>query len=101
IRDQDSIFRLFTELGNEVKIVIHAAGQPSHDWAAREPATDFTINANGTLVMLEATRKFSAEAAFIFMSTNKVYGDTPNRPPLEELESRWELRKSHAWSEPG
>jgi CDP-paratose 2-epimerase len=63
--------------------------------------TDFTINANGTLVMLEATRKFCPEAAFIFMSTNKVYGDTPNRLPFEELETRWEIRKSHAYAESG
>jgi CDP-paratose 2-epimerase len=63
--------------------------------------TDFTINANGTLVMLEATRKFCPEAPFIFMSTNKVYGDTPNRLPLEELETRWEIRKSQVYSDCG
>src|SRR4029077_2565576 len=69
--------------------------QPSHDWAAREPVTDFTINANGTLTLLEATRKFAPEAVFIFTSTNKVYGDLPNALPLVELPLRWELDASH------
>ena len=63
---------------SDIKLVIHAAAQPSHDWAAREPVTDFTINANGTLNLLEATRKYAPEAVFIFTSTNKVYGDRPN-----------------------
>jgi CDP-paratose 2-epimerase len=101
IRNQDAIFTLFRSLQEEIRLVVHAAGQPSHDWAAQEPMTDFTINANGTLLMLEATRKFCPEAAFIFMSTNKVYGDTPNRLPLEELEKRWEIRQSHAYAERG
>ena len=70
---------------------IHAAAQPSHDWAARDPQTDFGVNANGTLNLLEATRRFAPDATFIFCSTNKVYGDTPNRLPLEELETRLEL----------
>ncbi|HTR30714.1 MAG TPA: NAD-dependent epimerase/dehydratase family protein, partial [Puia sp.] len=81
----------------DIKLVLHTAAQPSHDWAAREPLTDFTVNANGTLTMLEATRKFCPEAVFIFTSTNKVYGDTPNRLPLVELESRWEIAESHPY----
>jgi CDP-paratose 2-epimerase len=101
IRNQDDIFAIFRDLAKDIRLVIHAAAQPSHDWAAREPATDFTINANGTLVMLEATRKFCPEAAFIFMSTNKVYGDTPNKLPIEESETRWEIQKSHAYFEHG
>ncbi|MBM4305052.1 MAG: NAD-dependent epimerase/dehydratase family protein, partial [Deltaproteobacteria bacterium] len=74
IRNQDEIFKIFKKYGSEICLVIHTAAQPSHDWAAREPFTDFTVNANGTLVLLEATRQFCPEATFIFTSTNKVYG---------------------------
>ena len=81
--------------------MIHTAAQPSHDWAAREPFTDFTINANGTLNMLEATRQFAPEAVFIFTSTNKVYGDTPNTLPLDELENRWEIAETHPFFKHG
>jgi CDP-paratose 2-epimerase len=76
---------------------VHAAAQPSHDWAARDPQTDFTVNANGTLNLLEAARKFCPEAPFIFTSTNKVYGDTPNRLPFRELEKRWEIEPGHEY----
>jgi nucleoside-diphosphate-sugar epimerase len=79
--------------------VIHAAAQPSHDWAAREPFTDFDINAVGTLNLLEATRLHAGDAAYIFTSTNKVYGDRPNLLPLEELETRWEIERSHTYSQ--
>lgn len=81
------------------KYLVHTAAQPSHDWAAGDPHTDFTVNANGTLVLLEATRQFCASAVFIFMSTNKVYGDTPNRLPLLELETRWEIAPGHYYEE--
>ncbi len=101
IRDQESIFRLFADLGQSVALVVHTAAQPSHDWAAREPFTDFTINANGTLVMLEATRQHCPDATFILTSTNKVYGDTPNSLPLVELETRWEVDPSHRYYERG
>lgn len=97
IRDRDAIEAIFQEHGSDVVLVIHAAAQPSHDWAARDPHTDFTVNANGTLVLLEATRKFSDSAVFIFTSTNKVYGDAPNRLPLEELETRWEISPGHQY----
>ena len=79
---------------------MHTAAQPSHDWAAREPQTDFTVNANGTLNLLEAARENCPEAPFVFTSTNKVYGDTPNRLPLRELETRWEIEPGHEF-EPG
>lgn len=95
IRDWESMRRIFSEYGHEVRLVVHTAAQPSHDWAAREPFTDFTINANGTLNLLEATRQFAPDAVFIFTSTNKVYGDSPNMLPLVELESRWEIAESH------
>ncbi len=97
VRDTDAILALFSRLGRDVELVVHAAAQPSHDWAAREPLTDFTVNANGTLSLLEATRLHSPDATFIFTSTNKVYGDTPNRLPLVEQESRFELAASHPY----
>jgi len=97
IRDQESIFKLFERYGKDIKLVVHTAAQPSHDWAARNPIMDFTVNANGTLVLLEATRKFAPEAVFIFVSTNKVYGDTPNYLPLIEKETRWEIDPGHAY----
>ncbi len=99
IRDQDAVDGVFRDCGGRIDVVVHTAAQPSHDWAAREPLTDFTINANGTLVLLEATRKFSPDAVFIFTSTNKVYGDTPNRLPLIEQETRWEIDPAHPFVE--
>ncbi len=98
IRDNDAIFALFAKYGRDISAVIHTAAQPSHDWAAREPFTDFTVNANGTLVMLEATRKYAPEATFIFTSTNKVYGDLPNYLPLIELKTRWEVDTTHPFA---
>lgn len=101
IRDQDAMERLFAHHGRSVALVIHTAAQPSHDWAAREPFTDFTVNANGTLNLLEMTRRHCPDAPFIFTSTNKVYGDTPNRLPLVETETRWELDPEHPFAEHG
>jgi CDP-paratose 2-epimerase len=101
IRDADAMDRLFALYGRAIALVIHTAAQPSHDWAAREPITDFTINANGTLVLLEMTRRHCPDAPFIFTSTNKVYGDTPNRLPLVELETRWAVDERHPFSRPG
>lgn len=101
IRDQKSMERLLREYGKDIKLIIHTAAQPSHDWAARDPFTDFTVNANGTLVLLEMTRKYCPEAVFIFTSTNKVYGDTPNNLPFIELETRWELEETHPYSKNG
>jgi CDP-paratose 2-epimerase len=98
IRDQGEIFNIFRRYGREIKLVIHTAAQPSHDWAAREPLTDFQVNALGTLNMLEATRQYCPDAVFIFTSTNKVYGDEANRLPLVELETRWEIDPSHPYS---
>ena len=101
IRDLEAIDKNFKKLGQNVELVVHAAAQPSHDWAAKEPHTDFTVNANGTLNILEAARKYCPEAVFIFTSTNKVYGDTPNNLPLVELETRWELKSEHKYAEFG
>jgi CDP-paratose 2-epimerase len=80
---------------------MHSAAQPSHDWAASDPTVDFTVNANGTSTLLEATRRFAPEAVFIFMSTNKVYGDRPNQLPLIELDTRWELDPAHPYAAMG
>jgi CDP-paratose 2-epimerase len=101
IRDVDAMVRTFARYGHAVGVVIHAAAQPSHDWAAREPITDFTTNANGTLVVLEAARQHCPDAPFIFTSTNKVYGDTPNRLPLVEGERRWTVEPHHPYSAHG
>ena len=95
IRDREAIETLFKEYSSDTVLIIHTAAQPSHDWAANDPHTDFTVNANGTLVLLEATRQFCPQAVFIFTSTNKVYGDTPNHLPLKELELRWEIEAEH------
>jgi CDP-paratose 2-epimerase len=95
IRDTESVSRVFAEHGPRIELVIHTAAQPSHDWAAKEPQTDFGVNANGTLNLLEAARANCQDASFVFCSTNKVYGDTPNRLPLQELETRLELPEDH------
>lgn len=100
IRDSETINKIFQKYSSNISLVIHTAAQPSHDWAARDPTMDFTINANGTLNLLEATRHHAPESPFIFTSTNKVYGDTPNRLPLVELESRWEIEATHTY-QPG
>lgn len=101
IRDGTGIRDLFKELNPNIEVIIHAAAQPSHDWAAKEPHTDFGINALGTLNLLEAARHYSPEAPFIFLSTNKVYGDTVNHLPMVELDSRWELDPAHPWAAHG
>jgi CDP-paratose 2-epimerase len=101
VRNEAAVEKLFRERAKEIVLVVHAAAQPSHDWAAREPFTDFTVNANGTLVMLEITRQYCPDATFIFTSTNKVYGDVPNGLPLVEQETRWEVAETHAFFEHG
>ena len=101
IRDTRELETVFLEYKSDIKVIIHTAAQPSHDWAAREPFTDFTVNANGTLNLLEFARRNCPEAAFIFTSTNKVYGDTPNNLPLVELENRWEVNESHPFFKEG
>ncbi len=97
IRDTAAMTELFKRHRRSIDAIVHTASQPSHDWAARDPQTDFTVNANGTLNLLEAARTFSPEAPFIFTSTNKVYGNTPNRLPLRELEKRWEIEPGHEY----
>lgn len=101
IRNVDELKPIFEKYSTDIKLIIHAAAQPSHDWAAREPFTDFTVNANGTLNLLEMTRLNCPEAVFIFTSTNKVYGDNPNYLPLIELETRWEIDTEHPYYKNG
>ena len=98
IRDADGVAGVFAG-ATDLRLVIHTAAQPSHDWAASDPQTDFGVNANGTLNLLEAARRHAPDATFVFCSTNKVYGDTPNFLPLEELETRLELPASHRYHE--
>jgi len=101
IRDREALDPIFREYIGEITLIVHTAAQPSHDWAAREPLTDFGVNAVGTLNLLELTRKYAPDATFIFTSTNKVYGDTPNALPLVEQETRWEVAATHPYAEHG
>lgn len=99
IRSKEGIKNVFKD--HKFDLIIHTAAQPSHDWAAKEPFTDFEINANGTLNLLENFRHYCPEAVFIFTSTNKVYGDTPNYLPLVEKDKRWEVDESHPFAKEG
>lgn len=101
IREYQKLIKIFLKYGSDVKLIIHTAAQPSHDWAAREPLTDFGVNATGTFHMLEFCRIHCPEAVFIFTSTNKVYGDRPNALPLIELDNRYEINSSHHYFENG
>jgi CDP-paratose 2-epimerase len=97
IRDAEGVTRVFARYRRQLELVVHTAAQPSHDWASSQPQVDFAINANGTLNLLEATRRHAPDATFVFTSTNKVYGDRPNDLPLLELETRLELPDDHRW----
>lgn len=97
IRDADAVAHVFADHAPGVELVIHTAAQPSHDWAASDPQTDFGVNANGTLNLLEATRRHAPDATFIFCSTNKVYGDLPNHLPLVQTPTRLELPSDHRY----
>ncbi|MDC0876558.1 NAD-dependent epimerase/dehydratase family protein [Candidatus Pelagibacter sp.] len=97
IRNKGNVINIFKKYSKKIKAIIHTAAQPSHDWAAKEPFTDFDVNANGTLNLLEAFRKYSPDASFLFTSTNKVYGDAPNYFPLNEKKFRYELKKNNKY----
>jgi CDP-paratose 2-epimerase len=97
IRDADAVRRVFERVGGDLDLVIHTAAQPSHDWAASDPQVDFGVNAVGTLNLLEAARAVKPDATFVFLSTNKVYGDTPNFLPLVDRGARLELPDDHQW----
>jgi CDP-paratose 2-epimerase len=98
IRNYDSLKKIFTKYKKSIKVIIHCAAQPSHDWAKNKAFIDFDINARGTLNLLELTKLYVPESPFVFMSTNKVYGDNPNKLPLIEKKTRWEIKKSHKYS---
>ncbi|NHC34878.1 NAD-dependent epimerase/dehydratase family protein [Scytonema millei] len=98
IRDSDRLDAIFQYYKQDIALVIHTAAQPSHDWAARDPFSDFSVNANGTLNLLQATRQHCPNTPFIFTSTNKVYGDLPNFLPLVELDRRWEIDPAHKYA---
>jgi len=97
IRNYLALEKIFQRYKKSIKLIIHSAAQPSHDWAKKNPFIDFNINALGTLNLLNLTKKYCYNAPFIFMSTNKVYGDNPNLLPLKELKSRWEVQKKHKY----
>jgi len=97
IRNFEKLKKIFKKYRKNIKVIIHAAAQPSHDWAKNEPFTDFDINAKGTLNLLDLTKSFCPKAPFIYMSTNKIYGDNPNSLPLVEKKTRWEIKNSHKY----
>jgi CDP-paratose 2-epimerase len=97
IRSREALEKIFKQYAKDISVIVHCAAQPSHDWAALEPHVDFEVNAMGTLNLLELARQHCIDATFIFLSTNKVYGDTPNFLPLQELESRWEIDRAHPY----
>ena len=97
IRDRDTLAGIFRKYGRDIAVVIHTAAQPSHDWAVRDPFTDFDVNAGGTLNILQNVRDHCIEAPVIHCSTNKVYGDRPNQLPYVEQDTRWELPADHPY----
>ena len=97
IRSLDLLEKVFKKYGKKISLIIHSAAQPSHDWAKTRPFIDFDINAKGTLNLLELNKRYCPETPFIFMSTNKVYGDNPNLLPLKEKKSRWEINSNHKY----
>jgi CDP-paratose 2-epimerase len=98
IRNFNALKKIFTKFSKNIKVIVHAAAQPSHDWAAKEPLTDFSINAVGTLNLLELCRQYCPKAVFIYVSTNKVYGDSPNFLPLKEKLYRYEVSSKSIFS---
>jgi CDP-paratose 2-epimerase len=92
IRDRQAVEELFEAHGFE--LIVHCAAQPSHDKAREIPLLDFEVNALGTMQLLEATRRYCRDAVFVFMSTNKVYGDAPNEIPMKELDTRYDYART-------
>jgi len=94
IRNYAALEKIFRKYKKNISLIVHCAAQPSHDYAKNFPVLDFNVNATGTLNLLELTKKYCADSPFIFMSTNKVYGDNPNKLKILEKKNRWELKKS-------
>ncbi len=97
IRNYGSLEKIFKKYRKRIKLIIHSAAQPSHDWAKNNVFEDFDINAKGTINLLDLTKKYCFDSPFIFMSTNKVYGDNPNRLPLTEKKTRWEIKSNNIY----
>ena len=93
IRNYENLKKVFKRFGKQISVIIHCAAQPSHDWARSKPFIDFDINAKGTLNLLELTKIYCPDSPFIFMSTNKVYGDNPNKLPLIEKKNAMGIKK--------
>ena len=94
IRNSQALNKLFKSYKNNISLIIHCAAQPSHDYGKNYPKIDFNVNATGTLNLLELTKKYCLNSPFIFMSTNKVYGDNPNKLKILEKRTRYELSKN-------
>ena len=94
IRNYNGLEKIYKKYKKNISLIIHCAAQPSHDYGKNFPTLDFNVNAAGTLNLLELTKKYCPGAPFIFMSTNKVYGDNPNRLKIIEKQKRWELKRS-------
>ena len=92
IRNKSGVEKIFKKYKKNISLIIHCAAQPSHDYGKNFPEIDFNVNATGTLNLLEATKKHCPNSPFIFMSTNKVYGDNPNKLNIIEKKRRWELQ---------
>lgn len=99
ICNHKKIEEIFEEYGNSIKLVIHTAAQPSHDWAAKDPITDFNVNTLATVNLLEMTRTYCPKAVFVYLSSSKVYGDTCNYLPLKEFPLRLDLPTNHLFYE--
>ena len=97
IRNYKLLAKIFLKYKKNIAVIIHCAAQPSHDWAKNKPLIDFDINARGTLNIIELTKNYCPDIPFIFMSTNKVYGDNPNFLPLIEKKTRWDIKKNHKY----
>ena len=95
IRNSQALNKLFKRYKNNISLIIHCAAQPSHDYGKNYPKIDFNVNATGTLNLLELTKKYCPNSPFIFMSTNKVYGDNPNKLKILEKRTRYELSKKN------
>ena len=97
IRNFNSLDKIFKKYSKNIALIIHCAAQPSHDYGKSYPKIDFSVNATGTLNLLELTKKYCPEAPFIFVSTNKVYGDNPNKLKIVEKKTRWEIKKTEKY----
>jgi CDP-paratose 2-epimerase len=100
-RDYPAISRIFARYNKDIALVVHSPAETSHGWATGDPLTNFSVNASGTAVMLEATRNFAPNAVFVFTSTNRVYGDAANALPFVETGTRWEIESSHPYAKHG